>query len=96
MLLKLLKALQDNLGDFQDLCIQTTQLNHFAEQMQQEGLANTQTLMAMGVLVEKLNVRKMSTRAEFEHRFNAFTQPDSKEPFSDLFKPQHQPKGITI
>jgi len=95
-LLNILKQFQDNLGDFQDLCIQTTQLNHFAEQMQQEGLANTKTVMAMGVLVEKLNTRKTRVRFEFDQHSKTFAQPDIKEAFSDLFKPQNQTKGMQV
>jgi len=98
-LLKQLKQLQDNLGDFQDLCIQTTQLNHFAEQMQQEGhegYADTKTIMAMGVLVEKLYLRKTVVRAEFHRRFKTFAQPETSNAFSDLFNPQHQPEGISV
>ncbi len=77
-LLKTLKQLQDHLGDFQDLCVQTAQLCGFAEQMQQEGSADAKTIIAMGVLVEKLSARKAVVRAELEHRFRIFAQPDNK------------------
>lgn len=92
-LLKILKQYQENLGDFQDLCIQTAQLNHFAEQMQQEGLADTQTIMAMGVLVEKLNQRKRMVRAEFEQRFKAFAAPESEAVFVGIFNPEINTKA---
>lgn len=95
-LVKTLKQLQENLGDFQDLCVQTTQLNRFAEQMQQEGLANTKTIMAMGVLVERLNTRKAAVRADFSRRFNEFTLPDKKAAFTHAFNPQNQPEGMTV
>ncbi|WP_292988063.1 CHAD domain-containing protein [Nitrosomonas sp.] len=75
-LIKTLKMLQENLGDFQDLCVQVNQLNCFAEQMRQEGLADTKTIMAMGVLVQKLTVRKAAVRTEFSQRFKAFIQAD--------------------
>ncbi|MDR4514932.1 CHAD domain-containing protein [Nitrosomonas sp.] len=93
-LLKTLKQLQDNLGDFQDLCVQIGQLNGFAEQMQQEGLADTRTIMAMGVLVEKLNERKMALRAEFGRRFESFTQPENKAAFVEALQVQ-QLEGVT-
>jgi CHAD domain-containing protein len=80
-LLKKLKQLQDHLGDFQDLCAQTIQLCGFAEQMQQEGLVDAKTIMTMGILVEKLNVRKAAIRADFEHCFKTFAQPDDKVAF---------------
>jgi len=84
-LLKAIKQLQDHLGDFQDLCVQTTQLCGFAEQMQREGLADTRTIMTMGILVEKLNVRKSVIRADFEHCFKTFAQPDDKVAFMNTF-----------
>jgi len=93
-LLKTLKQLQDNLGDFQDLCVQIQQIKGFAEQMQQEGLADTKTIMAMGVLVEKLNDRKMVVRTEFTQRFKEFVQPDNKSAFVDVLR-VHEPEGIT-
>lgn len=96
-LIKSLKQLQENLGDFQDLSIQTAQLTSFAEQMQQEGLADAQTIMAMGVLIEKLNKRKAIVRENFNQRFNAFTMPDIKATFTEVFGPQRRPKeNITI
>ncbi len=75
-LVKTLKMLQENLGDFQDLCVQVNQLNCFAEQMRQEGLADTKTIMAMGVLVQKLTAHKAAVRTEFSQRFKAFIQTD--------------------
>ncbi len=60
--------------------------------MRQEGLADTRTIMAMGVLVEKLNVRKVTARAEFAQRFKLFSQPDKKMAFVDELR-VHQ--GIT-
>ncbi|WP_170841585.1 CHAD domain-containing protein [Nitrosomonas aestuarii] len=84
-LVKKLKLLQDNLGDFQDLCVQVDQLNCFAEQMRQEGLADTRTIMAMGVLVQKLTARKAAVRAEFRQRFKGFIQTDKKAAFRHAF-----------
>lgn len=93
-LLKTLKQLQDNLGDFQDLCVQIEQLNGFAEQMQQEGLADTKTIMAMGVLVERLNERKTALRAEFRRQFESFIQPEKKAVFVEALRVQ-QHEGVT-
>ncbi|MCP5245783.1 MAG: CHAD domain-containing protein [Burkholderiales bacterium] len=95
-LLKTLKQLQDHLGEFQDLCVQTVQLSDFAEQMRQEKLADTKTIMAMGVLVEKLNVRKAAIRTEFEHCFRTFAQPDNRVAFMKTFSLQNQFRGRTV
>lgn len=94
--MKTLKQLQDHLGEFQDLCVQTAQLSDFAEQMQQEKLADTKTIMAMGVLVEKLNVRKAAIRTEFEHCFRTFAQPDNRVAFMKTFSLQNQFRGRTV
>ncbi len=93
-LLKILKRLQDNLGDFQDLCVQIQQLKGFAEQMLQEGLADTKTIMAMGVLVEKLNDRKIAVRSEFAQCFKVFSEIDKESTFADAIR-VHHPKRKT-
>lgn len=95
-LLKILKQLQDHLGEFQDLCVQTIQLCDFAEQMQQERLADAKTIMAMGVLVEKLNARKAVIRAEFEDCFETFAQPDNRVAFMNTFSLRNQSRGRTV
>ncbi|MCP5246197.1 MAG: CHAD domain-containing protein [Burkholderiales bacterium] len=88
-LIKTLKQLQDNLGDFQDLCVQLEQLKAFAEQMRQEDMAGTKTIMAMGVLVEKLNARKVLVRAEFNQRFKMFGQAENKSAFVRALSPRN-------
>ncbi len=50
-LIKLLKVLLDNLGKFQDLAVQGDHLREMAQTMRDEGVAATDTLLAMGVLV---------------------------------------------
>lgn len=88
--LKTLKLLQANLGDFQDLSIQITQLNRFAQDMQNEGLAETKTIMAMGVLVEKLITRKQAVRAQFRACFREFTSPGKRTEFINALSFHHQ------
>lgn len=87
-LVKTLKQLQQNLGDFQDLSVQLEQLKGFAEQMRQEGVAEAKTIMAMGVLVEKLNERKALVRAEFSQCFKVFAKAVEKSAFARTFSPQ--------
>lgn len=84
--IKALKALQDNLGEFQDLSVQIETLRHFADQMIEEGDAPGQTLIAMGALVERLHERQLATRGAFAQRFAQFAQPESREGFRALFK----------
>jgi CHAD domain-containing protein len=95
-LIKTLKLLQENLGDFQDLSIQITQLIRFAQEMQDEGLAETKTIIAMGVLVEKLTARKEAVRAHFGECFKEFTSPSKRAEFTNALSPHHQPGGMSV
>jgi hypothetical protein len=86
MLVKQLKSLLDNLGDFQDLEVQAQHLHHFAEQMMQEGNAPAGTLMAMGVLIEGLHRRQQEEREAFAERFEQFAAAENQAVFKALFK----------
>jgi len=87
-LIKALKQLQNNLGDFQDLCVQIDQLNKFAQQMQDEKIADTKAIMAMGVLVEKLTTRKQEVRSHSEERFKDFASDKTIFEFKSVFDPK--------
>lgn len=93
-LIKKLKLLQDNLGKFQDLCVQIQQLSEFAQQMQVEGLADTKTIMAMGVLVQELDTQKKTTRSYFNEQFRKFASPDTRMDFKTVFNPENQLEGV--
>lgn len=95
-LIKTLKQLQENLGDFQDLSIQIAQLNQFAQAMQNEGMADAKTIMAMGVLVEKLLMRKKTVREHFRECFKEFTSPDKKAEFINALSYPHQTEGVLV
>nr|MDJ0861140.1 CHAD domain-containing protein [Gammaproteobacteria bacterium] len=84
-LIKALKVLQDNLGDFQDLEVQALNLTHFSEQMVDEGTVPPQTLMAMGMLVDGLSRRQHQAREEFAARFGQFAAEDIRSQFQTLF-----------
>lgn len=92
--IKRLKLLQDNLGDFQDLCVQTQQLSDFAQQMQDEGLADTKTIMAMGVLVQNLISQKETVRCHFSERFKEFTSAESVMEFKAAFSCANTLEGV--
>lgn len=85
-LIKALKRLQEHLGDFQDISIQIIQLNRFAQDMQNEGMAEARTIMAMGVLVEKLLIRKKTVREQFQEYFKEFTTSDKKTEFVNALR----------
>ncbi len=64
-LLKSLKRLQDNLGDFNDREVQQRTLQQFAHQMEEEELASVDCLLAMGRLLDHLLHQQASERRRF-------------------------------
>ncbi len=83
-----LKSLQDNLGDFQDLEVQTSTLGHYAEQMRAEGHMNARTERAMQTLQAGLKSGMHEVRSEFEDRFARFSRKPNAQRFRRLFKPE--------
>ena len=75
-LIKTLKILQENLGDFQDLDVQAETLHGYSNDMIVEGVKDPKVFLAMGVLVEKFMVRKDEVREEFAARFDKFASKE--------------------
>lgn len=84
-LIKVLKTLQDNLGEFQDYEVQVHTLRNFSRQMVEEGVAPPETLLAMGMLIEGLEKRQHVAREEFADRFEKFSAVENREHFRELF-----------
>jgi CHAD domain-containing protein len=85
-LIKVLKQLQDNLGDFQDYEVQVLTLRQFSKQMVSEDMTPPETLLAMGMLIEGLERRQQVARTEFSARFAAFEQQENRDRFRQLFQ----------
>jgi CHAD domain-containing protein len=83
-LIKALKVILDNLGEFQDLEVQAHSLEDFGSEMLKEG-APASALMAMGVLVGRLFERQTSVREEFVDRFAEFSSEEKQKAFRKLF-----------
>ncbi len=83
-LIKVLKVILDNLGEFQDLEVQAHSLEDFAGEMLKEG-APASALMAMGVLVGRLFERQAQAREEFANLFAAFSSEANQKAFRKLF-----------
>ncbi|MGB5278548.1 MAG: CHAD domain-containing protein [Gammaproteobacteria bacterium] len=83
-LIKLIKVLLDNLGDFQDLQVQAEAIESFAEKMQEQG-APASALMAMGILVGDLLERQQQARDEFAALFSEFNNENNTQAFDKLF-----------
>jgi len=88
-LIRILKTLQDNLGDFQDYEVQVITLKKFSHQMVAEGQVPPDTLLAMGILIDGLERRQHQAREEFSGRYAEFSQPHNQERFRKLFATSH-------
>ncbi len=86
-LIKELKGLQENLGDFQDLEVQIHALKHYSEQMQQEGDMTPRTQLAMESLLVGLEERMKEVRGVFDSRFQQFARKSNVKRFRHLLHP---------
>ena len=84
-LIHVLKSLQDNLGQFQDYEVQVETLKRFSHQMVEEDKVNPDTLLAMGMLIERLEDSQKLARKEFSERFEAFAADENVEHFRKIF-----------
>lgn len=76
-----LKKLQDNLGKFNDLSVQQKFLKHFVVNK----TFSTDTVLAIGYLVGKLNDEQNVVRENFKKSFGNFDSVDTKKIFDQLF-----------
>jgi CHAD domain-containing protein len=81
--IKELKALQDNLGEFQDCQVQAEAVRTMAEELHRSG-APASTLMAMGRMAETLEERERRARLEFDARFGRFSRPANRQRMAEL------------
>ena len=80
-----LKNLQDNLGDFNDLCVQQEYLLNIATELTGGQQQLKKTLVAIGSLVEALNSEKHMVRDDFARTFTDFAAPANQALFKELF-----------
>lgn len=85
-LVKELKKLQTNLGDFNDFVVQQATLGRFAEELARETPGSAKTLMAMGRLQEHLEIGQERERQDFHRRFARFSAPGNRQRFRRLFE----------
>ena len=85
-LIKALKRLQDNLGDFNDYEVQQYTLKDIARQMQEGNPAPASTFLAIERLIEKLEQGQSSERKYFHKCFSRFSKRDNRKRFRRLFK----------
>jgi CHAD domain-containing protein len=85
-LIRQLKTLQDNLGEFHDLCVQQEYLIHISEELAGSQPNIQGTLVSIGSLVGTLQNEKARVKSEFAETFQQFTSKKNRALFKDLFK----------
>jgi CHAD domain-containing protein len=84
-LIKQLKNLQDNLGEFNDLSVQQEYLMHMAEELPMDDPRSRKALVATGYLVENLSYKQNGVKANFAGTFMEFASPANQKLFRQLF-----------
>ncbi|UCH85418.1 MAG: CHAD domain-containing protein [Candidatus Latescibacterota bacterium] len=80
---KQLKRLQDNLGEFNDLSVQQSELRSFLQTAGAD--ASVATAAAIGALVAKLEHRQQVVRLQFAAAFDSFAGPQNQKRFDKMF-----------
>ena len=80
-----LKLLQDHLGKHQDLCVHEVALQEFVRGLPGRSLSSKRTLMAIGCLVDRLELVKIKTQQDFGQVFEEFSSKNNLALFRKLF-----------
>ena len=86
-LIKQLKKLQDNLGDFNDLYVQEDYLLHVTAELPAAKAESQKALLAIGGLISRLDRERQAVKADFATTFTTFAAPKNQILFKKLFKP---------
>ncbi|MBC8430922.1 MAG: CHAD domain-containing protein [Desulfobacterales bacterium] len=84
-LIEQLKKLQDNLGDFNDLCVQQDYLMDIAGEIPAIDPNSQKVLVAIGSLIGTLDRNKQIVKNAFAKTYTNFAAPPNKRLFQDLF-----------
>ncbi len=85
-LIKQLKKLQDNLGDFNDICVQQETLQEYLEHQVSGNRDAIDVAAAIGGLITNLNHRQQEVRFIFTQTFNNFDCSKNNRQFKEIFK----------
>ena len=80
-----LKKLQNNLGDFNDLCVQEEYLLDISGELPAKGQQYKKTLAAIGSLIGTLDRKRQQVKNAFSKTFTDFTSPENRKLFKELF-----------
>lgn len=90
--LKLQKALQNILGDFQDLEVQASKLLDIGRDLFTRDYCNAETLMALGTLATQMSEKQKHSLDHFDEAFQALASEETRETFKHLCKNQGKGK----
>ena len=85
-LIKALKVLLDNLGEFQDLEVQADKLRNIAGGFERQDPHCMPTVMAIGALVADLLRHQQAAHERFAACFDAFDSAENRAHYTHLFK----------
>jgi CHAD domain-containing protein len=85
ILIEQLKKLQDNLGDFNDLCVQVEYLQKISEELPAIQQQAKKTLVAIGSLIGTLDRRRKMVKDAFAKTFTDFASSANQVLFRELF-----------
>jgi CHAD domain-containing protein len=83
-LIRQLKILQDNLGEFNDLCVQQSELRAYVDNLSLTGTQGKDVIMAVGFLISNLNDRQKAVRLNFAQSFYTFSSDKTIQSFDKL------------
>ncbi len=85
VLIEQLKKLQDNLGDFNDLCVQEEYLLNITKKLPATHQQLKKTLVAIGSLIGTLDRERQAVKDAFAKTFTDFASPANRKLFRELF-----------
>jgi CHAD domain-containing protein len=84
-LIRQLKKLQNNLGDFNDLCVQQEYLLSLAVEFPDDRRQSRRTILAVGSLIGRLDAEKSRVKDSFAQTFTGFAAKANQKLFKSLF-----------
>lgn len=89
-LVRKLKLLQDNLGDYNDLVIQQKRLIDSAREITPRTRGGKNTVLALGILIGKLNEKQQIIKKEFAKSFSGYAAQEVQKILDELFQVQER------
>jgi CHAD domain-containing protein len=89
-----LKKLQDNLGDFNDLCVQVDYLLDISEELPANARQLRKTLVAIGSLIGTLDRKRVMVKDAFAETFTEFASQANQDLFRELFSLKPKPDKL--